>query len=289
MNQETINKKWKRGETNLETGLHFWQYELKGTKEVWKTPEAYEDKCERVRLKRKEYNNSHVKENSQKRKEWRKANSDRDKLASARAYEKMKLDPDRLKAHREYSRVAADKWRKENIEKARKYAREYEARNKEKRNKKSREWGRKNKDKVKLFQIEFRKNNSGYHSEYTRNRCITNSLFALKLRVRGRTKKAFFNQGFKKHSKTGVMVGCSWEYLQAHIEQQFTEGMSWANRDQWHIDHIVPLASAKTEERLIELCHYTNLQPLWASENMSKGSKIILDYSLNKSDTTAIV
>jgi hypothetical protein len=51
--------------------------------------------------------------------------------------------------------------------------------------------------------------------------------------------------------------------------------MNWSNRNLWHIDHIIPLASAKTEEEMIKLCHYTNLQPLWAIENMSKGSKII--------------
>ncbi len=53
--------------------------------------------------------------------------------------------------------------------------------------------------------------------------------------------------------------------------------MSWDNHTKygWHIDHIIPLASAKTEEELKSLCHYTNLQPLWAKENLSKGAKII--------------
>ncbi len=50
--------------------------------------------------------------------------------------------------------------------------------------------------------------------------------------------------------------------------------MTWDNRDKWHIDHIVPLASAKTESEMAALCHYTNLQPLWASENRRKGARI---------------
>jgi hypothetical protein len=51
--------------------------------------------------------------------------------------------------------------------------------------------------------------------------------------------------------------------------------MTWDNRSEWHLDHIIPLSSAKTEEELYKLCHYTNLQPLWAVENMKKGNKIV--------------
>ncbi len=56
-----------------------------------------------------------------------------------------------------------------------------------------------------------------------------------------------------------------------------TGGMTWKNKEfyGWHIDHIVPLSSAKTEEDVYKLCHYTNLQPLWSKDNMSKGSKLI--------------
>lgn len=47
--------------------------------------------------------------------------------------------------------------------------------------------------------------------------------------------------------------------------------MTWDNYGDWHVDHVVPLCSADTEEKLYELCHYTNLQPLWAADNISKG------------------
>jgi hypothetical protein len=59
-----------------------------------------------------------------------------------------------------------------------------------------------------------------------------------------------------------------------HLESKFVDGMSWDNRSRWHIDHIMPLASAKTEEELVALCHYTNLQPLWAAENLRKSDKL---------------
>jgi hypothetical protein len=58
-------------------------------------------------------------------------------------------------------------------------------------------------------------------------------------------------------------------------EEKFTEGMSWDNKNEWHIDHIIPLSSAQTEEELYKLCHYTNLQPLWAEDNLRKSNKIV--------------
>jgi hypothetical protein len=96
-----------------------------------------------------------------------------------------------------------------------------------------------------------------------------------KLSVRRRTAYAFNRIKINKPYNTEILIGIKLDDLKDYIESKFTEGMNWSNRNLWHIDHIIPLASAKTEEEMIKLCHYTNLQPLWAIENMSKGSKII--------------
>ena len=73
------------------------------------------------------------------------------------------------------------------------------------------------------------------------------------------------------------LVGCSPDELVAHLEGQFKPGMTWDNhgRHGWHIDHIIPLAAADVSdpEQVALVAHYTNLQPLWAKENLSKGSK----------------
>jgi hypothetical protein len=80
-----------------------------------------------------------------------------------------------------------------------------------------------------------------------------------------------------KKNKTFDIVGCTPEFLREYIEQKFTEGMSWDNygRNGWHVDHIIPLSSAKNESEIYKLCHYTNLQPLWESENIKKSNKIL--------------
>ena len=79
------------------------------------------------------------------------------------------------------------------------------------------------------------------------------------------------------------MVLNNWEEYAKHLSKQFYnhpktgEKMTFDNHGLhgWHLDHIIPLSTAKTEEDIIKLCHYTNLQPLWAEENLSKGNKIL--------------
>lgn len=109
---------------------------------------------------------------------------------------------------------------------------------------------------------------------YVRRRMKADALFALTYSVRGRVAAAFRERRVPKRGKTAEMLGCGWDHLKAHMEAQFQPGMSWENRSAWHIDHIIPLASAKTAEELERLCHYTNLQPLWAADNIRKGAKI---------------
>ena len=81
------------------------------------------------------------------------------------------------------------------------------------------------------------------------------------------------------NNKTFEIVGCTPQELKDHLEKHFKEGMTWENYGLygWHIDHIIPLASAETEEELLKLFHYTNLQPLWAEENLLKSNKITND------------
>jgi len=86
----------------------------------------------------------------------------------------------------------------------------------------------------------------------------------------------------KDGQKAGSAVddlGCSIEFLRAYLESHFSPGMTWANwgtgPGKWNIDHIVPLAwfDLTNREQLLSACHYTNLQPLWSEENLSKSDR----------------
>lgn len=103
---------------------------------------------------------------------------------------------------------------------------------------------------------------------------LKDPLFKLKKTIRKRLSNAIADGGFTKRSSTFQYVGCEWQFLKGYIEAKFKPGMSWENHGEWHIDHITPLASAKTDADVLRLSHYTNLQPLWAPENLSKGDKM---------------
>lgn len=82
--------------------------------------------------------------------------------------------------------------------------------------------------------------------------------------------------GITKGKSTMLLVGCSVIQLKKHLAKQFHTGMSWNNYGEWHIDHIKPCASFDLLDLAaqIECFHYTNLQPLWASANQSKGNRL---------------
>lgn len=96
----------------------------------------------------------------------------------------------------------------------------------------------------------------------------------IKNRIRCLIRRALIRNGYSKTTATQEILGCSMEDFYTHIERQFADGMGWHNRSKWHIDHIIPVSTAKSESELIALNHHTNLRPLWAKDNMSKGSKM---------------
>ena len=101
------------------------------------------------------------------------------------------------------------------------------------------------------------------------------SLFKLKSYLSTRVSTSLSNRGWTKTSKTKELIGCSYKELESYLEGLFTENMTWENYGEWHVDHKIPLASAKTEQEIIKLFHYSNLQPLWAQDNLEKGAKIL--------------
>lgn len=102
------------------------------------------------------------------------------------------------------------------------------------------------------------------------NRYYKDKLFAIKKNIRDRTSKAIKAKRWYKTTGFNSYIGCSLDELKIHLETRFTEGMTWDNYGLWEIDHIIPISSANSEPEAIKLAHYTNLQPLWAADNLKK-------------------
>ncbi len=110
-----------------------------------------------------------------------------------------------------------------------------------------------------------------WHRRYEANKKKTDLDFRLSKSLRDRLYKAITRD--EKNLSAALLVGCSTEELKIYLEKQFTDGMSWNNYGEWHIDHIRPCASFDLSDlsQQIECFHYTNLRPLWAEDNKSKG------------------
>lgn len=113
-------------------------------------------------------------------------------------------------------------------------------------------------------------------NQYESNKRKTNISYKLAHYLRSRLYKAL-----KNNYKSGSAIrdlGCTIDELKLHLESKFQPGMAWDNCGKfgWHIDHIIPLSkfsNLSQLEQLKEACHYTNLQPLWAEDNLKKGNR----------------
>lgn len=111
---------------------------------------------------------------------------------------------------------------------------------------------------------------------WARNKLQNDPNFRLRCNISSRLSHALSNG--HKSLKTMELLGCSLEEFWQHLESQFQPGMTRENYGKWHVDHIKPCISfdlTKISQQK-ECFHYTNLQPLWAEENLKKGSKIVI-------------
>lgn len=155
---------------------------------------------------------------------------------------------------------------------------------KEKNKDKAKAWDKVTKSKPerkeydKNYQQEYYKNNDRreYQKQYRANRKLNDPLFKLTLTIRSLISKSLSTKGYTKNSKVFDILGCSYDEFKTYLESLFEEWMTWDNygkyeKDKfnvgWDIDHVIPLAESKTEEEIIKLNHYTNLQPLCSKTN----------------------
>lgn len=162
---------------------------------------------------------------------------------------------------------------KNNIE----YYKRYHINNSEKIKHRSKEWVNSNKEHFKKLMDNWEENNPNYYREYNKSRNSLDPIFKLKGNIRNLVCYSFKRAckgKFNKLEKTENILGCTLEEFIKHLQSLFTEGMTLENYSEWEIDHKIPISSAKNEEEIYKLNHYTNLQPLWKSDNRSKGKKV---------------
>ena len=137
----------------------------------------------------------------------------------------------------------------------------------------NRQQKRKSTDSYVEYQKKYREMNMDKFVENNKIKYNTNPVYKLSVNFRNRLRVYIKRKSVPSKS----ILGCDWTTFKKYIESKFIENMSWENHGQfgWHLDHIIPLASAKNEEELIKLNHYTNLQPLWWRDNLSKRAKVI--------------
>lgn len=183
----------------------------------------------------------------------------------------------RHKGYREklycWCRSCINEYCREYYQKHKKYHNQYYLEHRKKHNKQMKNWREKNKEKIKEYIL----NNKGKRNKYLKERRKKNINFKLICCLRNRINEALKNN-YKK-SSTIILLDCTIQELRKHLEKQFKKGMNWNNwgRKGWHIDHIKPCMYfdlAKVEEQR-KCFHYTNLQPLWARENLRKPKKYI--------------
>jgi hypothetical protein len=132
-----------------------------------------------------------------------------------------------------------------------------------------------NRERIRKYQTKYKKMNRNKIRKYQDYRLKNNINIKLAEYLRHRIYDILKIRKTPKSSTTMKLVGCSIEQLKYHLESRFKPGMTWKNYGKWHIDHIRPCASFnlnKPSEQK-KCFHYTNLQPLWAKENLKKSNK----------------
>lgn len=119
----------------------------------------------------------------------------------------------------------------------------------------------------------YRDRNKEELSQKIKDKKKNDPLFRLSDSIRTLIWISINKMGYKKNSKTSNILGCSFEEFKSYIESQFNDNMTWENYGEWHLDHKTPVSWAETEEQVYELNRYTNFQPLWEFDNLSKGNR----------------
>jgi hypothetical protein len=159
----------------------------------------------------------------------------------------------------------------------------YREKNKEKLNEYHKEWSKLKRKELREYHSTWRGNNREHVNEKTRlwylNRRRTDPSFRLKCNTRTAVWTCLKERDVAKYRSTFELLGYSLKELMTHLEALFTEGMTWDNYGEWHVDHKIPMNNFNfetTDDPEFKLCWcLDNLQPLWGPDNLTKGTKLL--------------
>lgn len=154
------------------------------------------------------------------------------------------------------------------------YRRDYYLKNRDKIIAYNKQRYEKKKGEIKDYKRKWCQKNKGHRNVCQRSRRKTDTNFRLTQNLRTRIVKVL--KGINKSASTMELVGCTIDEFKSHLQEQFQPGMTWENYGKWHIDHIMPCASfdLANPEQQRQCFHHTNMQPLWAEDNLAKGDRI---------------
>jgi hypothetical protein len=178
-------------------------------------------------------------------------------------------------------RLDGIEYREKNKDVIREKKRKYHLDNTERLRKRRSEYYCKNSEYIKAKSKKYAKENREKVNARNNHKRANNINFFLSDRIRTR-----LNRAIRYDYKAGSAVrdlGCSIDFFKSYIESKFQLGMSWENRSNWHLDHIIPLSYFDLSDRyqFLQACHYTNYQPMFEKLNISKSNKLPNDMPCN--------
>ena len=265
----------------------------KELKNFRKSGKYYRSECKDCeKIYRDEYNKkyieTHKKELKVKRKQYYEEN--KQKILEHNKLYRQNRGQDLINREKESKR----KWRENNRDKEKAYRernkeiiREKQKvryqNNKEEYARKSKIYRENHKEEKRLQDKRYREKHREQLNKKQLQRKEKDPIYKLKCNLRGMIKDSFRRRGFKKKQKGEEIYGCSVNELIEHLiktyENNYNEKWDWKYLKNVHVDHVIPLASANTEEEVKKCCHYTNLQLLKAKDNLIKSDK--LDWSID--------
>lgn len=213
---------------------------------------------EKTREYRKEYNKKYYEENKEYYKEYKKTPRYKEQQLEYRQQNKEQI----AEQNKKYKQENHD----DILEKRKAWDKTYRDNHKEQRQ----EWINNNRDLINKSK-----------REYHKQRVKSDPLYKFEMQIRGVITSSFRRKKYKKNSHTYEIIGLNSQDFIDYLLQTFKDnyGYEWDGVEKVHIDHIIPLATATTEQEIVQLCYFTNLQLLKAKDNLEKHDK--LDFTLS--------